>query len=82
MNCVECKENRQKAATIPYIAHESSMARAECIIKRLWITVLLLIVLLVGTNAGWLIYESQFEDIITTQVTQEADSGTNNYVVK
>ena len=31
-------------------------------IKRLWITIILLIILLVGTNAGWIYYESQFAD--------------------
>ena len=46
---------------------------AERTIKRLWIVIILLIVLLVGTNAMWIYYESQFEDVVTT-VTQEAES--------
>lgn len=40
---------------------------AERIIKRLWIVIILLIVLLVGTNAGWLWYESQWETVSTTE---------------
>ena len=59
---------------IPYIVFEADMARFERIIKRLWITVILLIVLLVGSNIAWLIYESQFEDFTITQET-ENESG-------
>ncbi len=65
---------------IPYFCHEGDMARAERTIKRLWILCILLIVLLVGTNAGWIYYESQFTDEVT--VTQEADTdGSGNAYV-
>jgi hypothetical protein len=77
-DCKTCKEQRQ---TIPYIAHEADMARQERTIKRLWIVVLLLIVMLVGTNCAWLYYESQFSDEVTTiEAEQESESG-NNYAV-
>lgn len=46
---------------------------AERTIKRLWIVVILLVILLVLTNAMWLYRESQFEDVVTT-VTQEAQA--------
>ena len=81
MTCEECKEQRREAAPVSFIAHESAMARAERTIKRLWITILLLIVMLVGTNGAWLWYESQFEYVETSQeVTQEAESGTNTFI--
>lgn len=51
---------------VPYIVHESEMARLERVIKRLFILLIILITLLFGTNAGWLWYESQFEDVSTT----------------
>lgn len=51
---------------VPYIVHESEMARAERVIKRMFILLIILITLLFGTNAGWLWYESQFEDVSTT----------------
>lgn len=55
---------------------------AERTIKRLWIVILLLIVLLVGTNVAWLVYESSFEEITTTEqtVTQESDNGNNSFI--
>ena len=64
---------------VPYIAHEGMMARMERTIKRLWILALVLTVLLVGTNVAWLWYESQWETVETTEVTQElsTDRGGN-----
>jgi hypothetical protein len=64
---------------IPYIAFEAAQSRLERIIRRLWITTIILIVLLVGSNIGWLVYESQFESVETT-ITQENTDGYNNYI--
>jgi hypothetical protein len=62
---------------VPYIVHEGDMARMERTIKRLWITNIILILIFVGSNVAWLMYESQFEETSTTtnEVTQELDSG-------
>lgn len=57
---------------VSYLMYESAQARSERINKRLWILCIVLIVALVGTNAGWIIYESQYEDVVT--VSQEVDS--------
>ena len=57
---------------MPYLVHESIIARMERTIERLWILCILLIVLLVGTNVAWIYYEKQFED---TVITQEVDTG-------
>lgn len=61
---------------------ESSLAKLEKANVRLWITVIILIVALIGTNAGWLWWDSQFEDIVTTTqtVTQETKNGGDNIV--
>ena len=58
--------------SVPYIVHESAQARMERISRRLWITVIILIALLVVTNGAWLWYESQFE---TITVEQELNGG-------
>ena len=60
---------------VPYIVHEGDMARMERINKRLWIVVIMLILLLIASNTVWLMYESQFTDEKTTEVTQELDTG-------
>lgn len=54
------------------------MARFERINRRLWITIILLISLLVASNIAWLIYESQFEDFT---ITQEAENESGDIVM-
>lgn len=54
---------------ISYIAFESVCARLERTIKRLWIVVIILVMLLVGTNCAWLWYQAQFETI-TSETTE------------
>ena len=82
-DCNACKEKHKAAEPVPYIVHESDMARLERTIKRLWILLILLIVLLVGSNVAWIAYESQFtEEVVTTETEaeQESEDG-SNYVV-
>ena len=62
---------------ISSFAHAGMMARMERANRRLWILCILLIVLLVGTNIAWIVYENSFEDIV---VTQDNADGYNNYV--
>lgn len=68
---------------IPYIVFESEMARLERIIKKQFVLIIVAVVFLVGTNACWLCYESQFEEVTTTtqQVTQDVDSGEGDAIV-
>lgn len=82
-DCNSCAKNKAEIAPVPYIVHEADMARQERTIKRLWILLILLVVLLVGSNIAWIAYESQFADeVITTEIDaeQETTDG-NNYVV-
>ena len=76
-NCETCKKVQNAPENVPYIVHESSMARMERQIKRLWITILLLIAMLVVTNGAWIWYESQFSDIETTIEAEQDGSGAN-----
>ena len=83
MDCETCKEKRKVIAQtpkdVPYIAHESAVARLERVIKRLWMLALVLIVLLAASNAAWIWWESQYQTIETT-ITQENADGYNNYI--
>lgn len=47
--------------SVPYIVHESEMARSERNIKRLWIALIIAVVFIVATNAAWLLYISQYD---------------------
>ena len=75
--CETCKNVKSAPENVPYIVHEASMARMERQIKRLWITVLLLIAMLVLTNGAWVWHESQFSDIETTIEAEQDGSGVN-----
>lgn len=78
--CNSCG-NEKKPQTVPYIVHESDMSRLERQLKRLWIVILVLIFMLVGSNCAWLWYESQLETVETVQeVIQEADNGENHFI--
>lgn len=68
---------------VSYIVFESAIARFDRVIKRLWIVILILVFLLVGTNIGWLYYESQFDTVeeSTQTVEQKADGESNNSFV-
>ena len=73
-NFESCKKVQNAAESVPDIVHESSMARMERQIKRIWITVLVLIVMLVGTNGAWLLYNSQFYTVETVMQEYQADA--------
>ena len=73
-NCETCKKAQNAPESVPYIVHEASMARMERQIKRLWITVLVLIVMLVGTNGAWLLYNSQFQAVETVMEEYQSDA--------
>lgn len=61
---------------IPYAVHEGDMARMERTNRRLWILCLVMFLALVTTNAGWIWYESQWEDVVNTKTYEsDAESG-------
>ena len=72
-NCNNCGTENQNV-TVPYVVHESAMARAERTIKRQWIAIIVLICLLFGSFGLFVWYESQF---VTVSYEQDGD-GLNN----
>ena len=63
--------------SVPYTVFESVQARADRRFRLMWALLILMLIALIGTNAGWIIYESQFED---TVITAEQDSEGVNIV--
>lgn len=79
-NCKECKEKRTAAIvpeSVPYIVHETAMARNERTVKRLVVALIIAIVLAFATNVGWLIYENQYETIDYAYDYSQDGEGTN-----
>lgn len=74
--CNNCGDTKTPTS-ISYAAHQGIVATMERANKRLWIMLVILVFLLVGSNIGWMIYENSFEDIV---ITQENADGYNNYI--
>ena len=71
--CNNCAE--KTPTNVPYVVHESAMARAERVIKRQWIAIILLICMLFCSFGLFVWYESLYETI-----SYEQDGGGINNV--
>lgn len=67
-DCKTCKENRAAKANA-----EGEAMRQHRVILRLITVILILVLLLVGSNVAWLIYESQFE-VVEESYSQTIDA--------
>ena len=79
--CNECGSNREPYS-VPYTIFKDYKDTSIETIKMLFSAIIILVILLVGTNAAWLWYESQFENVVETEkivVESEAD-GVANYI--
>lgn len=71
---------------VPYIVHESSMARCERTIKRLVIALIFSIVLMFTCNALWLLAWTSYDYVSTettttdSSITVDGKDGIANYV--
>lgn len=63
---------------VKYYAIDVIVDRFDRINRRLIAVIILLVVLLVGSNIAWVVYENQFDDL-KIEVEQEAEEGTNNF---
>lgn len=70
--------DRVDERSISSVDHQYDMARLERVIKRLWITILLLLVLFAATNALWIYEWNQYD---YADITVDSDDGGNaNYL--
>lgn len=60
-DCKSCKEAREKIADVPRFVHEITVASMERTIKRLWITIIVLIALIFAGLGGVLLFLNQYE---------------------
>lgn len=67
--------DENKNETMSYFAHEGEMARMERHVKRWFIGWIITFVALILTNIGWIVYENQFQDVVTETYTAETDQG-------
>ena len=56
------------------LKEEMIVAAQERTVRRLWILCIILVVLLTASNAMWIYYEAQFEDVSTSTQTIHTDA--------
>lgn len=76
-NFENCDNVQGAPENVPYIVHESSMARMERQIKRLWIALLVSVCLLFASNAAWLYAWCQYDYSSEETIYQQDGEGTN-----
>ena len=77
-NCETCKGKEAHAPeSVPYIVHESSMARVERQVKRGWIALIVAVCLLFVSNAAWLYSWCQYDYSSEETIYQQDGEGTN-----
>jgi hypothetical protein len=77
-NCETCKgKDAHAPESVPYIVHESSMARMERQVKRGWIALIVAVCLLFASNAAWLYAWMQYDYSSEEIVYQQDGEGTN-----
>ena len=76
-SCNNCGTDK-KPSSVPYAVLVDFKETAKANSLKWFIICLVLIVLLVGSNIGWLAYESQFEDIVEETYTEDYDIEAND----
>ena len=64
-----------KVTDVPYLVHEEELVRMERNVKRWFIGWIITFVALILTNIGWVVYENQYQDVVTETYSAETDSG-------
>lgn len=79
--CNSCGTENMSKVTMSSADWQRNEQRHENREKRLVWVIVLLIVLLVGSNLAWMIYENSFEDVVTVEETiidaKQDGTGTN-----
>lgn len=73
MGCEDCKD--KSVAPVPYIVHESAMARNERTVKRLIVALIVSICLLFASNAVWLWAWMQYDYTSEETITEYKQDG-------
>lgn len=77
-NCETCKgKDAHAPESVPYIVHESSMARMERQVKRGWIALIVAVALLFASNVLWLAAWNSYDYSSEEIIYQQDGEGTN-----
>lgn len=80
--CTHCKD-KMGNNSVSLVSAECEATRQNIVIKRLIWVIVLLIVMLFGSNLAWVVYESQYETVVETyEIDQDTMCGHNNCVIQ
>ena len=79
MDCQNCNKRDIYTTQVPLVVLENTRAQMDAHAARLVRVIVLLIILLVGSNGLWLWHESQFAGEVY-EITQENEDGYNNFI--
>jgi hypothetical protein len=77
--CNSCGTDKNPA-NVPYVVHESTVARMERIIKRQWIALIVAICMIVACNCAWLYAWMQYDYTSEEVIIDSQDGGNANYI--
>ena len=72
MDNISYEVHKEEMERLKY-AHEGETAMLEIANKRAYILLIIMFIALILTNAGWIIYESMYEDIVVTENSQDGE---------
>ena len=72
------EKEKAESLNVSYLAFESSQARMERFVMKLWIVILALILCLIATNIG---YECQWQCVQTTTTIDAQQDGSGVYII-
>ena len=72
MDNISYEVHKEEMDRLKY-AHEGETAMLEIANKRAFILSVILLIALILTNAGWIIHESMYEDIVVTENSQDGE---------
>lgn len=78
-NKMEIDFDGEKPKIISYYEHEAEVARSEAHSKRWMIAAIIAFAALIVTNAGWIVHDSLYQDVVTE--TYSADSGSGGVAI-
>lgn len=72
MDNISYEVHKEEMERLKY-AHEGETAMLEIANKRAYILLIIMFIALILTNAGWIVHESMYEDIVVTENSQDGE---------
>ena len=79
MDCSNCRN--KSADPVPFAVFECVVSSHKRTVMCLWVVILVLAVMLFGSNLAWVYYESQWEVVQTTETYEATTDGGGTAII-